>query len=379
MQRPPVACFDLPFGGQGKPLTEREKVQPARQVRGATLNPPCRFHARRAEPFDDGWNTADEAPAALRTRIALDQSRSIIARNRSPDVPFEASINPYRGCEHGCVYCFARPTHAYYDLSPGLDFESRLFVKADAAQLLRRELARPGYRCRTIALGANTDAYQPLERHRRVTRELLQVMLEHRQPVSIITKSALVERDLDLLAEMAQEGLAEVFVSITTLDRQLARRMEPRAAAPQRRLVTIERLRSAQVPVGVLVAPVIPVLTDPELETLLGAVSDAGALSAGYVLLRLPLEVSPLFRDWLAVHYPLKAGHVMAQVQDARGGRDYDATYGKRMRGTGDYARLIEQRFKLTARRLGLDRPMPSLDTHKFRVPAGQGEQMHLF
>lgn len=379
MQPAPRPCFDGRLDGQGKPLTNREKTRYSGPKRGATQNPPCRFHEHQRSPFDDGWGSADEASPPLPTRVQVDRARTIIARNRSPDVPFETSINPYRGCEHGCVYCFARPTHAYYDLSPGLDFESRLFVKEDAAQLLGRELGRPGYRCQPIVLGANTDAFQPLERHRRVSRELLQVMAEHNQPVSIITKSALVERDVDVLAEMAQAGLAEVFVSMTTLDRALARRMEPRAAAPQRRLAVIQRLRQAGVPVGALIAPVIPVLTDPELETLLAAVAEAGALSAGYVLLRLPHEVAPLFRDWLATHYPLKAGHVMAQVQAARGGKDYDATFGTRMRGEGEYAKLIARRFQLAARRHGVDQPMPPLDTHRFRVPASRSGQMALF
>ena len=348
-------------------------------MRGATLNPPCRFHADHVEAVDDGWGLQDELPPPRRTHVTVDAARSIIAHNRSPDVPFEASINPYRGCEHGCVYCFARPTHAYLDLSPGIDFEAQLFAKSNAAQLLRTELRQPSYRCKPITLGANTDAYQPIERHWRITRQLLEVMAQHRQPVSIITKSALVERDLDLIAEMAQDQLAHVFVSLTTLDRVLARRMEPRATAPQRRLMVIEHLRRRDVPVGVLVAPVIPVLTDPELETLLHAAADAGALTAGSVLVRLPLEVSPLFRDWLAQHYPLKARHVMAQIQAARGGKDYDAAFGRRMRGEGDYARLIGERFELAARRLRLDRPLPALDTRSFRVSPASGDQMALF
>lgn len=359
-------------------MRDGKKNQSKGRSRGAAANPPCRFHRQYTEAVDDGWSIHDETPVELKTTVNVDASRSIIAYNQSPDVPFEASINPYRGCEHGCIYCFARPTHAYLDLSPGLDFEARLFAKPKAAALLRAELRRPSYRCKPIALGANTDAYQPIERHWRITRELLEVMAEHRQPVSIITKSALVERDLDLLADMAQERLAEVFVSLTTLDRVLARRMEPRAAAPQRRLVVIERLRQRGIPVGVLVAPLIPVLTDPELETLLHAAAAAGAGTAGYVLLRLPLEVSELFRDWLTRHYPLKAGHVMAQMQAARGGKDYDATFGTRMRGEGGYARLLGDRFHLAARRLRLDRRLPALDCHSFRVPPAAGEQIAL-
>lgn len=360
-------------------MTVRKKTSGSGGVRGTTLNPSNRYHALHSEAVDDGWGTADALPEPLRTQVAVDAARSIIARNTSPDVPFEASVNPYRGCEHGCVYCFARPTHAYLDLSPGLDFESRLFVKQGAPDLLRRELGRVGYRCQPITLGANTDAYQPIERRWQVTRGILEVLAEHRQPVSIITKSALVERDLDVLGEMAAARLAEVFVSVTTLDRNLARRMEPRAASPQRRLATVARLREHGIPVGVLVAPVIPVLTDPELETLLHAAAEAGAASAAYVLLRLPLEVSPLFRDWLERHFPLKARHVMAQMQSARGGKDYNTAFGTRMRGEGDYAKLIGARFRLAARRLSLDRPLPSLDIHSFRVPPAAGDQMPLF
>ena len=360
-------------------MRQRKKIYHQGGVRGAGSNPPCRFHERQQSPVDDGWDGADEVPDALRTRVTIDASRTIIARNQSPDVPFETSINPYRGCEHGCIYCFARPSHAYLDLSPGLDFESRLFAKSNAAQLLRAELRRPGYRCQPIVLGANTDAYQPVERHWRITRDLLQVMAEFRQPVSIITKSALVERDLDLLEDMAQSQLAEVFISLTTLDRVLARRMEPRAAAPQRRLAVIEQLRQRNIPVGVLVAPLIPVLTDGELETLLHAAAKAGAGSAGYVLIRLPLEVSGLFHEWLGQHYPLKAAHVMAQIQMARSGKDYDARFGSRMRGQGGYARLIGDRFALAARRLRLDAPLPPLNSHSFRVPPASGDQMALF
>ncbi len=360
-------------------MTHEKKARPGGGVRGAGTNPACRFHSRHTIATDDGWFENDEPGEPLTTSVAVEAARSIITRNRSPDVPFETSINPYRGCEHGCVYCFARPTHAYLDLSPGLDFEARLFAKTNAPELLRGELRRLGYRCQPIVLGANTDAYQPIERRWRITRQLLEVAAEFRQPVSIITKSALVERDLDQLAELAQARLAEVFVSLTTLDRTLARRMEPRAAAPQRRLTVIERLRERGVPVGVLVAPVIPVLTDPELETLLHAAAGAGALSAGYVLLRLPLEVSGLFRDWLARHYPLKAQHVMAQIQAARSGKDYDAEFGTRMRGDGAYAQLIADRFTLAARRLRLDRPLPPLDSRSFRVPPAAGDQLGLF
>jgi DNA repair photolyase len=317
----------------------------------------------------------------LRTRVTEERPRRVISRNDSPDVPFELSINPYRGCEHGCVYCFARPSHAYMGLSPGLDFETELFAKTGAAERLREELARPGHVPSPIALGINTDAYQPVERRLGITRELLEVLAETRHPVTIVTKSALVERDLDLLATMAQAGLAQVAVSITTLDRDLARRLEPRAAAPQRRLETMSRLSEAGVPVSLLMAPLIPVLTDGEVEGLLEAAAEAGAVAAGYVLLRLPLEVAPLFEDWLHTHVPLKAGHVLSRVRDTRGGQLYDARFGRRMVGEGAYAELLRQRFRLARRRTGLGERMPELDVSQFvppRLPSKDG-QMDLF
>ncbi|HEY9199015.1 MAG TPA: PA0069 family radical SAM protein [Gammaproteobacteria bacterium] len=336
--------------------------------RGATGNPDNRFAADTREAVDDGWGSLDASLEPLLTQVQADTARSVIAYNDSPDVGFDRSVNPYRGCEHGCVYCFARPTHAYLGLSPGLDFESRLFYKQDAAALLRRELARPKYQCAPLALGINTDAYQPLERRMGVTRQLLEVLLETRHPLSIVTKSALIERDIDLLTELARRRLIHVMFSITTLDRELARTLEPRAAAPQRRLDALARLSEAGIPTGVMVAPLIPVLTDAELERILEAAHAAGARAAGYVLLRLPHEVKDLFRDWLARHRPLAAEHVMNRLRDCRGGRDYDARFGSRMRGEGIFAELIAQRFRKARNALGFT-GLPELDCSAFTPP----------
>ncbi|WP_018937545.1 MULTISPECIES: PA0069 family radical SAM protein [unclassified Thioalkalivibrio] len=338
--------------------------------RGATIDPHARFESTRHEPFDDGWVGDGEAPAPLRTEVTVEHPRSVLSWNQSPDVPFELSLNPYRGCEHGCAYCFARPAHAYVGLSPGLDFESRLFAKVGAADCLRRELARPSHRVTPLALGINTDAYQPIEREWRITRELLEVLAETGHPVSIVTKSALVERDLDLLGPMAERGLVQVAISVTTLDRGLSRPLEPRAAAPQRRLQTVERLTAAGVPVSLLVAPLIPVLTDGELEVLLDAGAAAGAVAAGYVLLRLPREVAPLFEDWLRTHHPLKAEHILQRLREAHGGKLYDSTFGHRMRGAGPYAELLRQRFRLARRRAGLAGRLVELDCNQFVPPA---------
>jgi DNA repair photolyase len=349
--------------------------------RGTAWRQPGRFestHVDGAAQADEGWDVDPEAPAP-RTVVVDETARSIISRNRSPDVPFDASINPYRGCEHGCSYCFARPTHAYLNLSPGLDFETRLFAKTNAAALLRAELAAPAYRCTPITLGANTDPYQPLERQRGITRQLIEVFSATRHPLSIITKNALIERDLDLLGPMGRAGLAHVMVSVTSLDNRLSARLEPRASAPARRLDCIRRLREAGVPVGVLVAPVIPAVTDLFLERILEAVAEAGAQTAGYVLLRLPHEVAPIFRDWLAAHLPERAEHVMSLVQQMRGGRDYDSAFGQRMRGQGPFAELIAQRFAKAARRLGLDRRLPALDGSQFRPPRADSPQGELF
>ena len=346
--------------------------------RGAVSNDSGRFEAHRRESFDDGWAQADAA-ARPKTEVQIDSSRSVLVYNESPDVPFDLSTNPYRGCEHGCVYCFARPTHAYLGLSPGLDFETRLFSKPDAAALLEDELRKPGYRCQTLAIGVNTDAYQPVERRLGITRSLLEVLQAYRHPLAIVTKSALVERDIDILGEMAADDLVSVNISVTTLDAALARKLEPRAAAPHRRLQTIRALAEAGVPVSVLVAPVIPVLTDPELDAILGAASDAGAVAAGYILLRLPLEVGDLFQQWLQAHYPLKAEHVMTRVRDTRGGRDYDSRFGARMRGTGAFADMIAQRFRLACKKLGLNQRDFELNTAAFRVPPRSGDQLGLF
>jgi DNA repair photolyase len=346
--------------------------------RAATGNPDNRFESRRREAFDDGWETRDEEAPALRTDVGTDTSRSVINYNASPDVPFDRSINPYRGCEHGCIYCFARPTHAYLGYSPGLDFESRILMKPDAAELLRRELSARGYTPQPVALGINTDAYQPVERRLQITRGILDVLRECQHPVTIVTKSQLIERDLDILAELATTRLVSVAVSLTTLDRALARRMEPRAAAPQRRLQTISALAEAGVPVSVLVAPVIPFLTDHELEHLLEAAHGAGARSAGYVLLRLPNEVKELFSGWLEKHYPLKARHVLSRVYEMRGGRAYDATFHTRMRGQGHFAGLLEKRFAIASRRLGFA-DFPELDCNRFSPPARDERQLSLW
>ena len=312
--------------------------------------------------------------------MTIQRSRTIIARNASPDIPFNQSINPYQGCEHGCVYCYARPTHAYHDLSPGLDFETKLFAKPDAAALLRAEIGKPGYVCDPIALGTNTDPYQPIEREWKVTRQILEVLAAHEHPFTIVTKSALVERDIDLIAPMAARNMARVYVSITTLDRDLARTLEPRAAAPPRRLQAIRTLAAAGIPVGVLVAPVIPQLNDKDLEAILDAAAAHGATSAGWILLRLPLEVAPLFRAWLDQHYSLRAAHVMSLVQQIRGGRDNDPNFGSRMRGSGTFAELIAKRFALAVKRLRLnDHRAAPLDTTRFRPPRANDAQHELF
>ena len=336
--------------------------------RGATFSPDNRYSAHRQEALDDGWGSLDAPLEPLRTTLTLDSSRTVISYNDSPDVGFDRSINPYRGCEHGCVYCFARPSHAWLGLSPGLDFESRLFYKPDAPELLRNELAARAYRPAPIAVGINTDAYQPVERKLKITRRILELLVECRHPFSIVTKSALIERDLDLLQEAARQHLVSVVFSITTLDRSFARRMEPRAAAPQRRLEAAKTLSDAGIPVSVLVAPLIPVLTDGELENILEAAHAAGVRAAGYVLLRLPHEVKELFEAWLETHEPGKAAHVMSRIRDTRGGKDYDSRFGVRMRGTGDYAELLAKRFAMAERRLGFG-DFPPLDASQFRPP----------
>jgi DNA repair photolyase len=350
-----------------------------RKGRGALSNPKPRFAQSDRVAADDGWGVSPEAPT-LRTRLHLDSARSILSRNDSPDVPFDRSLNPYRGCQHGCVYCYARPSHAYLGLSPGLDFETEIFYKPEAPALLRAELARPGYRPAPIALGSNTDAYQPSERRLRIARGLLEVLRETRHPVVVITKSDLVLRDLDLLVDLARERLAAVLVSITTLDPQLARRLEPRAAAPGRRLAAIEGLSGAGVPCGVLVSPVIPGLTDHEIEGILAAAVQAGARQAGHIILRLPMELAGLFQDWLEAHYPHRAGKVLSLLRQCRDGRLNDPRFGARMRGSGAIADLIAQRFALAVRRLGLGAPAEAWDlaADRFAPPASDGRQLSL-
>jgi DNA repair photolyase len=357
--------------GPDKSLPPHE-VGPARKVRGrgAVTSPAPRFEPRHVV-LDDGWSDDPDfsPPAAVPTTVTPEVTRGILAKNDSPDVPFDRSINPYKGCEHGCVYCFARPTHSYLGLSPGLDFETKIVSKPDAAARLEETLRKPSYRCDVIALGANTDPYQPIERQLGITRSLLKVFDAFRHPVCIVTKSNLVLRDIDLLARLAARRQASVLISITTLDRELARRMEPRAPTPQRRLEAVAALTEAGVPAGVLAAPMIPGLNDAELERILEAAAAAGARGADYVLLRLPLEVKSIFSGWLEEHYPLRAQHVLSLVRETHGGKIYDPTFGMRMRGTGPYADLLRQRFQKACQRLGLPRRLPPLDTAPFRPP----------
>ncbi|HER35600.1 MAG TPA: PA0069 family radical SAM protein [Halothiobacillaceae bacterium] len=349
-----------------------------RKGRGAVGNPTGRYEPQVRLAIDDGWGLADESPPPLRTALGVDSARKIISRNQSPDVPFDRSINPYKGCEHGCVYCFARPTHAYLGHSPGLDFESRLYWKPDAPELLARELADPKYRPATIALGANTDPYQPVEREKRLTRRILEVLAEFGHPVGIVTKSNLVLRDLDILAPMARLGIVRVAISLTTLDRSLARRMEPRAPTPARRLEAIRELARAGVPVTVLAAPLIPAINDHEIERILQAAAGAGAGAAGYVLLRLPLEIKDLFAEWLQAHFPDRAARVMKLVRETRDGALYQSEWRKRQTGTGVYAEQIARRFDIACRRHALDRGHPPLDETRFRRPPRPGDQLTL-
>ena len=346
--------------------------------RGARSNDSSRYDSERRVGFDDGWRCDDDEPLPIRTEVLRDATRTIIARNTSPDISFNQSINPYRGCEHGCIYCFARPTHAYLGLSPGLDFESKLLVKPDAAKLLEAELSKPSYKPQVIAMGTNTDPYQPIEREWRTTRSILEVLAAFKNPVGIVTKSALIARDIDILAPMAAEGLAKVALSITTLDRKLARMMEPRAATPERRLETLQALSAAGIPTVVMTAPIIPALNDEEMESILAAAAEAGTKQAGYTLLRLPLEIKDLFREWLEAQVPDRAKHVMSLVRSMRGGKDYDSNWGTRMTGSGPYAQLIAQRFAIATKRLGLNQTRVQLDTSKFQRPAKTGDQLSL-
>ncbi len=354
-------------------------IAPARRHgRGAATNRSGRFESEAREALDDGWDSLGELEA-LRTEVTIERPKTIITRNDSPDISFDRSINPYRGCEHGCVYCFARPTHAYMGLSPGLDFETRLFVKDGAAGLLEKELSAKNYVPKTIAIGTNTDPYQPLERSHRVMRSVLEVLERTGHPVGIVTKSHLVTRDIDILSRMARRGLVKVALSVTTLDRKLARLMEPRAASPERRLDAIAQLSQAGIPVSVMVAPVIPAINDAEIETILTRARAFGASEAGYVMLRLPLEVADLFGEWLLEHYPDKHKRVMSLVGDMRGGKAYDSAWGERMTGTGPQAWMVGRRFETASARLGFRQSRLKLRTDLFTPPAKSSAQLALF
>ena len=348
--------------------------------RGSAANPEGRYIRTRHEAEDDGWFVDGEPAAPPRTTVTAEQARSIVSYNDSPDLGFDRSINPYRGCEHGCSYCYARPSHSYLELSPGLDFETRLFAKQNAPELLRATLARPAYVPRPIALGANTDPYQPIEREWQLSRRIIEVLAECAHPFTIVTKNALVERDLDLLAPLAARRLVKVYLSVTTLDNRLAARMEPRASAPHRRVEAVRRLSAAGVPVGVMFAPAIPMLNEPELETVLEACRAAGAVSAGYVLLRLPHELTALFEEWLRGHYPQRAEHILSLLRQLHGGKAYDARFGQRQTGAGPFAQLLQRRFELAYQRLGYaDAPRVTLDTSQFRPPRPASPQGELF
>lgn len=353
-------------------------IDPARRVaRGAAQNKTGRFDLTRIE-VGDGWDIPEERPD-FKTQISVERPRSIITYNKSPDLPFDRSINPYRGCEHGCIYCFARPSHAYLGLSPGLDFETRLVARPDAAKVLDRELASKSYRVAPIAIGTNTDPYQPCEKAYKITRECLRILQDYQHPVAIVTKGALIERDIDILAPMAVQGLARVGISLTTLDNELSRKMEPRAPTPKRRLQIIRNLTEAGVPVRVMTSPLVPGLTDSEIEALLQAGADAGATTASWIMLRLPREVSELWQEWLAEHVPDRAGKIMARLREMHGGKDYDPRWGHRMRGEGKYAELIAQRFQVYSRKLGLSEPSAPLRCDLFKVPPRPGDQLSLF
>ncbi len=356
----------------------KENVHRTVKGRGAVSNDTPRFERFVTTSTDDGWDINEDAPL-LRTQVRDEIARSVISYNRSPDLPFDRSINPYRGCEHGCVYCFARPTHAYLGLSPGLDFETRLIARPNAAELLRKELSRRSYKVAPLALGTNTDPYQPIEKERMITRSCLKVLAEFRHPLAIVTKGALIERDLDILAPMAEQGLLRVGISLTTLDAGLSRSMEPRAPAPERRLRVIERLTEAGVPVRVMTSPIIPGLTDHELENLLQAGKQAGADSASWIMLRLPREVSQLWQEWLADHQPARAEKVMSRLREMHGGRDYDPRWGHRMRGEGVFAEMIAKRFKAALKRLDLATETQPLRCDLFCCPAQAGDQLSLF
>ena len=373
LKRPPAPLPSAPAGEPGS-LVDRER----RRGRGSLSNATGRYEPLARVAFDDGWQGLEELPP-FKTTVTADTTRKIITRNDSPDIPFDRSINPYRGCEHGCVYCFARPTHAYLGLSPGLDFESKLFMKPNAPELLERELSAPNYVPKVIAIGTNTDPYQPIERRYKIMRRILEVLDSAGHPVGIVTKSALVLRDLDILARMAKRDLVKVALSVTTLDPQLARTMEPRAATPQRRLDALRQLVKAGVPATVMVAPVIPALNDDEIERILEAVAAAGARHAGYVLLRLPLEVRDLFREWLMTNFPDRYRHVFKLIRDMRGGKDYDSTFGQRQTGTGPIAWMIGRRFEVACEKLGFNAAKHKITTEHFRPPRPGAKQLDLF
>jgi DNA repair photolyase len=378
--RADIAAFGAGRAEMANAMIEQSgmRIRPDRnRGRSAGINPSGRFEPVSRHVFDDGWSSLEELPP-FKTEVQVEKPRTIITRNESPDISFDRSINPYRGCEHGCVYCFARPTHAFMGLSPGLDFESKLFAKPDAARLLDKELSKDGYQPRTIAIGTNTDPYQPIEKQYRIMREILEVLEARGHPVGIVTKSALVTRDIDILSRMAERGLAKVALSVTTMDRMLARTMEPRASTPTKRLEAIRQLSDAGIPASVMVAPIIPGLTDQEMERILDSAHAAGAREAGYVVLRLPLEVSPIFKDWLLRHYPDRYRHVMSLIRSMRDGKDYDSEWGKRMKGAGPYAWQIGRRFEITAKRLGLNAERRTLRTDQFVAAGKDQEQLML-
>lgn len=378
--RADIAAFGAGRAEMANAMIEQSgmRIRPDRnRGRSAGINPSGRFEPVSRHVFDDGWDSLEQLPP-FKTEVQVEKPRTIITRNESPDISFDRSINPYRGCEHGCVYCFARPTHAFMGLSPGLDFESKLFAKPDAARLLDKELSKHGYQPRTIAIGTNTDPYQPIEKQYRIMREILEVLEARGHPVGIVTKSALVTRDIDILSRMAERGLAKVALSVTTMDRMLARTMEPRASTPTKRLEAIRQLSDAGIPASVMVAPIIPGLTDQEMERILDSAHAAGAREAGYVVLRLPLEVSPIFKDWLLRHYPDRYRHVMSLIRSMRDGKDYDSEWGKRMKGAGPYAWQIGRRFEITAKRLGLNAERRTLRTDQFVAAGKDQEQLML-
>jgi DNA repair photolyase len=374
LRRPPAPLPPVAPAGEIGSAVDRER----RRGRGAHSNASGRYEPLARVSFDDGWQALDDLPP-FKTTVTVDATRKIITRNDSPDLSFDRSINPYRGCEHGCVYCFARPTHAYLGLSPGLDFESKLFMKPNAPELLERELSAPGYAPRTIAIGTNTDPYQPIERRHQIMRRILEVLERAGHPVGIVTKSALVLRDLDILARLAERNLVKVAISVTTLDAKLARTMEPRASTPQRRLEALRQLVKAGIPTSTLVAPVIPAINDAEIERILDAVAATGVRHAGYVLLRLPLEVRDLFREWLMANFPDRYRHVFKLIRDMRGGKDYDSTFGTRMTGTGPIAWMIGRRFEVAAEKLGFNTTTVKTTTEHFRPPLPAAEQLDLF